>query len=215
MPPRSRRSSRRCRPRYSRPVGGEGHLEPQSTQNTQMKPERLWRASASRSATGRLTRADCRGAVLFACIRVFCGSISMTDDLQALQSETEAALAAATDLRAWDTVRVATLGRNGQPHRTAARPRQDPARAAPGAGRRAEPAQGRADRRHRGPPRHPGERRAGRPAGGRAPRSDLATTPAGDRADPPDQPYHGGDRRHLRRHGLRDRRRARTSNPTG
>src|SRR5271166_1489930 len=38
----------------------------------------------------------------------------MTDDLQALQSETEAALAAAADLRAWDAVRVATLGRNGR-----------------------------------------------------------------------------------------------------
>ena len=38
----------------------------------------------------------------------------MTDDISALQSETEAALAAATDLRAWDAVRVATLGRNGR-----------------------------------------------------------------------------------------------------
>jgi phenylalanyl-tRNA synthetase alpha chain len=38
----------------------------------------------------------------------------MTDDLQALQAETEAALAAAADLRAWDAVRVATLGRNGR-----------------------------------------------------------------------------------------------------
>ena len=38
----------------------------------------------------------------------------MTDDLAALQSETEAALAAAADLRAWDAVRVATLGRNGR-----------------------------------------------------------------------------------------------------
>jgi phenylalanyl-tRNA synthetase alpha chain len=38
----------------------------------------------------------------------------MTDDLTTLQSETEAALAAATDLRAWDSVRVATLGRNGR-----------------------------------------------------------------------------------------------------
>src|SRR5271166_2938542 len=36
----------------------------------------------------------------------------MSDDLQALQSETEAALVAAIDLRAWDAVRVATLGRN-------------------------------------------------------------------------------------------------------
>src|SRR5215472_6437915 len=38
----------------------------------------------------------------------------MTDDLSALQSETEAALAAATDLRAWDAVRVAIFGRNGR-----------------------------------------------------------------------------------------------------
>ena len=38
----------------------------------------------------------------------------MTDDLDALQAETEAALAAAADLRAWDAVRVATLGRNGR-----------------------------------------------------------------------------------------------------
>ena len=38
----------------------------------------------------------------------------MTDDLCALKTETEAALAAATDLRAWDAVRVAVLGRNGR-----------------------------------------------------------------------------------------------------
>lgn len=37
----------------------------------------------------------------------------MTDDLLALKTETEAALAAATDLRAWDAVRVAVLGRGG------------------------------------------------------------------------------------------------------
>jgi phenylalanyl-tRNA synthetase alpha chain len=37
----------------------------------------------------------------------------MTDDLLALARDTEAALAAAADLRAWDTVRVAVLGRNG------------------------------------------------------------------------------------------------------
>jgi phenylalanyl-tRNA synthetase alpha chain len=37
----------------------------------------------------------------------------MSDDLQALQSETEAALAAATDLRAWDAIRVSVMGRNG------------------------------------------------------------------------------------------------------
>ena len=37
----------------------------------------------------------------------------MNDDLDALISETGAALAAATDLRAWDAVRIAVLGRNG------------------------------------------------------------------------------------------------------
>ena len=37
----------------------------------------------------------------------------MTDDLSQLRAEIEAALATATDLRAWDAVRVATLGRNG------------------------------------------------------------------------------------------------------
>jgi phenylalanyl-tRNA synthetase alpha chain len=38
----------------------------------------------------------------------------MTDDLSALQTETDAALEAAADLRAWDAVRVAVLGRNGK-----------------------------------------------------------------------------------------------------
>lgn len=38
----------------------------------------------------------------------------MTDDLEALTAETEAALAAAADLRAWDAVRVSVLGRNGR-----------------------------------------------------------------------------------------------------
>ena len=37
----------------------------------------------------------------------------MSDDLATLKAETEAALAAAGDLRAWDAVRVAVLGRNG------------------------------------------------------------------------------------------------------
>ncbi len=37
----------------------------------------------------------------------------MTDDLAALISETEAALAAAADLRGWDAVRVAVMGKNG------------------------------------------------------------------------------------------------------
>ena len=38
----------------------------------------------------------------------------MTDALQSLESETEAALAAAPDLRAWDAIRVATLGKSGR-----------------------------------------------------------------------------------------------------
>jgi phenylalanyl-tRNA synthetase alpha chain len=37
----------------------------------------------------------------------------MSDELTRLKSETEAALAAATDLKAWDAVRVSVLGRNG------------------------------------------------------------------------------------------------------
>ena len=37
----------------------------------------------------------------------------MTDDLAALAAETEAQLAAAADLRAWDAVRVGVLGRSG------------------------------------------------------------------------------------------------------
>ncbi len=38
----------------------------------------------------------------------------MTDDLLALKTDTEAALTAAADLRAWDAVRVAVLGRSGR-----------------------------------------------------------------------------------------------------
>src|SRR5579875_1657448 len=38
----------------------------------------------------------------------------MSDDLLSLRQETEAALAAAPDLRAWDAVRVATLGKQGK-----------------------------------------------------------------------------------------------------
>jgi phenylalanyl-tRNA synthetase alpha chain len=37
----------------------------------------------------------------------------MNDDLQALKTETDTALANAADLRAWDAVRIAVLGRNG------------------------------------------------------------------------------------------------------
>ena len=50
----------------------------------------------------------------------------MTDDLPALKTETDAALAAAADLRAWDAVRIGVLGRNGKLTallRTWARPR--------------------------------------------------------------------------------------------
>jgi phenylalanyl-tRNA synthetase alpha chain len=38
----------------------------------------------------------------------------MTDDLQSLKTETDAALADAADLRAWDAVRVGVLGKNGR-----------------------------------------------------------------------------------------------------
>ena len=38
----------------------------------------------------------------------------MTDDLLTLKTETDAALAAAADLRAWDAVRVGVLGKNGR-----------------------------------------------------------------------------------------------------
>ena len=38
----------------------------------------------------------------------------MSDDLQALKTETDAALAAAADLRAWDAVRVGVLGKSGR-----------------------------------------------------------------------------------------------------
>jgi phenylalanyl-tRNA synthetase alpha chain len=37
----------------------------------------------------------------------------MNDDLEALKTSTDTALAAAADLRAWDAVRIAVLGRNG------------------------------------------------------------------------------------------------------
>ena len=38
----------------------------------------------------------------------------MTDDLDRLRTETDAALSAATDLRAWDAVRVGVLGKSGR-----------------------------------------------------------------------------------------------------
>lgn len=44
----------------------------------------------------------------------FCMDAFMSDDLSALKSETAAALAAATDLRAWDAVRVGMLGKSGK-----------------------------------------------------------------------------------------------------
>ena len=37
----------------------------------------------------------------------------MNDDLKALKASTDAALADATDLRTWDAVRIAVLGRGG------------------------------------------------------------------------------------------------------
>jgi phenylalanyl-tRNA synthetase alpha chain len=38
----------------------------------------------------------------------------MTDEISELQAETDAALAAATDLRAWDAIRVGVLGKSGK-----------------------------------------------------------------------------------------------------
>src|ERR1700754_264985 len=40
-------------------------------------------------------------------------NFAMNDDLEALKNSTDAALAEATDLRAWDAVRIGVLGRNG------------------------------------------------------------------------------------------------------
>ena len=131
----------------------------------------------------------------------------MTDDLHALKTETDAALAAAADLRAWDAVRVAVLGRNGRltallrdlgktppeqrRERGAALNQLKDALTAAIEARRART----------------GSRRTRRAPGRRTARSDPAAAPARDRPDPSDQPHHGGDRRDLRRHGLRDRRR--------
>ena len=38
----------------------------------------------------------------------------MSDDLDLLRAETETALAGAADLRAWDAIRVGTLGKSGR-----------------------------------------------------------------------------------------------------
>ena len=75
---------------------------------------------------------------------------TMNDDLDALKTSTDAALADAADLRAWDAVRIAVLGRNGSLTLYAARPRQDIARPAQGPRRGVEPIEGRADIGHRG-----------------------------------------------------------------
>ena len=55
----------------------------------------------------------------------------------------------------------------------------------------------------RGPPRRAGKRRARHPPAAEQLDPTLPPRPSGQRPDPPDQPHHGGDRRHLRRHGLR------------
>ena len=133
----------------------------------------------------------------------------MTDDLAALQSETEAALAAATDLRAWDAVRVATLGRNGRLTALLRDLGKTPPEQRRERGAALNQLKDALTGAHRSPPRRPGKRRTRCPPGRRTPRSHPAAAPARDRPDPPDQPHHGGDRRDLRRHGLRDRRRPR------
>ena len=115
--------------------------------------------------------------------------------------------AAAADLRAWDAVRVAVLGHNGT---LTALLQANSARVPP------------EQRRERGAALNRLKdalaaaieaRRAG--AGGRR-RSMRASPPSAStrpcrrararRADPSDQPHHGGNRRDLRRHGLRHRR---------
>src|SRR6478672_1213126 len=76
--------------------------------------ELLRRVSANKCECGRPAPADRAARSYLRSSAFICGSILMTDDLENLQSETETALAAAPDMRAWDAVRVATLGRNGR-----------------------------------------------------------------------------------------------------
>src|SRR5579859_1071659 len=96
MPPRSRRSSRRSRPRCSPPFVMAG-LGPAIRTRTVARRMAGTSPAMTDSVEGRRLTRD-----------------AMTDDLSALKADTEAALATATDLRAWDAVRVATLGRNGR-----------------------------------------------------------------------------------------------------
>ena len=136
----------------------------------------------------------------------------MTDDLASLQAETEAALAAATDLRALDAVRVGVMGKSGSLSGLLK-------------GLGAVPAEGRKERgaalnRLKGSieaaieARRVGarRRRAGRPPGRRAPRRHPAAAPLRPRhrrrgRHPPDRPHHRGTDRPVRRHGLQGRRR--------
>ena len=96
-------------------------------------------------STGIRSKADDRRAARVGGL-FFARSRTMTDDLIALQNETEAALAAAPDLRAWDAVRVGVLGQERQADRAAQGTRQGPAGAAEGARRGAQPTEGRAGR---------------------------------------------------------------------
>ena len=130
----------------------------------------------------------------------------MTDDLSALQTETDAALEAAADLRAWDAVRVAVLGRNGKltallKELGKATPEERRERGA--ALNRLKDSLAAAIEARRVALEH-----AALDARLAAERIDptLPPRPRRDRPDPPDQPHHGGNRRDLRRHGLHRRR---------
>ena len=93
--------------------------------------------------------------------------------------------------------------------RAARHARQDGARRAQGARRRDQRAEGQGRRRLRGAPRNAARGSAGGPArcrGGRR-HAARAPEPARDRPHPPDHPGARRDRRHLRRHGVLDRRR--------
>ena len=135
---------------------------------------------------------------------------------EALKTETDAALAAAADLRAWDAVRIAVLGRNGSLTgmlRDLGKTPPEQRRERGAALNRLKDALTVGDR---GPARSRWRTPRWTPAW--LPERidpDPAAAPARDRPDPPDRPHHGGNRRDLRRHGLHASPKARTSKATG